>query len=121
MHDVVVTVCLPGYLPVCTSTDLHVEAGHLSLHVPFGLRLLLQLLQQVVPLVLHLAQAPRHTQLLMSLISQQLLETPGDERTKAEGGRRSRGGTEREMRINSALATTFTAEKRQKDLCYLQQ
>lgn len=53
--------------------DLHVEAGELPLHVPLGLRLLLQLLQEAVAVVLRLPQARRHAQLRPSLLRQHLL------------------------------------------------
>lgn len=48
--------------------DLHVEAGHLPLHGPFDLSLLLQLLHEAVPVVLHLTQTPRQIQLLTRLL-----------------------------------------------------
>lgn len=54
-------------------TDLHIEAGHLPLHSPLGLRLLLQLLQQAVPLLLKLTQASGQIQLLTRFLRQQLL------------------------------------------------
>lgn len=54
-------------------TDLHIEAGNLPVHSPLGLRLLLQLLHQAVPVLLKLTQTSGKMQLLTSLLRQQLL------------------------------------------------
>lgn len=54
--------------------DLHAETGDLPLHSPLGLRLLLQLLHQAVPVLFHLTQATRHVQLLTGLLREQLLD-----------------------------------------------
>ena len=59
-------------------TDLSVEAGRLPLHTAFSLRLLLQLLHQAVPVLLHLTQASGQIQLLTRLLRQQLLEEKQD-------------------------------------------
>lgn len=58
---------------VCVA-DLHVEAGRLSFYGSFGLRLLLQLLHQAVPVLLHLTQPSRQIQLLTGFFRQELLE-----------------------------------------------
>ncbi|PWA16105.1 hypothetical protein CCH79_00016507 [Gambusia affinis] len=58
---------------VCVA-DLHVEAGRLSFYGSFGLRLLLQLLHQTVPVLLHLTQPSRQIQLLTGFFRQELLE-----------------------------------------------
>lgn len=57
----------------CLNSDLYVEGGHVSLHVPLGLHLLLQLFLQTVAVVLHLTQLRGELQLLTGLLSQQLL------------------------------------------------
>ena len=56
-------------------TDLGLEGGHLLLHAPLALLLLLQHLPQVVLLILQLAQPRVHRQLLPGLLLKQLLHT----------------------------------------------
>lgn len=55
------------------NSDLYVEGGNVSLHIPLGLHLLLQLFLQTVAVVLHLTQLRGELQLLTGLLSQQLL------------------------------------------------
>lgn len=74
----------PGPLVGELAPNLGLEGGHLLLHVPLGLFLLLQLLLQGVLLVFHLLQLGAQAQLLPVLLLQELLH--GDKRGAGPGG-----------------------------------
>jgi hypothetical protein len=58
---------------VCALSHLDVEGGDVSLHVPLGLHLLVQLVLQAVLVVLRLPQLGGELELLPGLLSQELL------------------------------------------------